>query len=288
MVGFKNFSQHAVYMPVGVRGLRHKRAKRNNLTLMHLMPFLQNNHTDKYMDLLNYERNLYQNGVKLIAGVDEVGRGPLAGPMIVAAVILNLDKVFKLAEKYAKDDELTLKDAHRINDVSQQKNLDLESWQKYQKINDSKKVSEKHRNELNPFIRLEAVSFSIVQISNTDIDRVGISQATQGCFFQSIQKLKIKPDYVFTDTFPIKNLTKDCQSNIKHGDSLSISIAAASIIGKVYRDNLMRSLHEQYPEYGFDKHKGYGTKYHIEMLIKHGPCAIHRKSFSPVKEMLEN
>ena len=216
-------------------------------------------------DNISYELNLLKKGVKYVAGIDEVGRGPLAGPFVVAAVVLDIEKVCKKLENLAQTEDST------NNDVL------------YSQINDSKKVTEKRRCILDKFIRNEALSYSIQIISPQELDDIGISTATQNLFYKAINELNIKPEHVLTDTFEIKMITKSDQTNITMGDSKSITIGAASIIAKVFRDNIMVEEHQKYPLYGFDKHKGYGTKYHIEALNKYGPCEIHRKSFEPVK-----
>lgn len=227
-----------------------------------------------FQEITQYERKLYNDGIKYIAGIDEVGRGPLAGPFVVSAVILDLDKIFSKELKLI------------INDAQLKKNAP-ESFL-YTKINDSKLVSPKNREILAEFIRKEAISYSIELLPPEKIDEIGVSEATQICFFNAIKNLKTFPEVVLTDTFEVKKLIKDCQINITKGDTKSISIAAASIVAKVYRDSIMIEMHKTYPMYGFDRHKGYGTKYHIDALYKYGPCEIHRKSFNPVKEMVNN
>lgn len=217
-----------------------------------------------------FERKLYEAGIKLIAGIDEVGRGPLAGPFVVSAVILDLDKLFGI-----KLDELP--------DLKEAKQLPLFP---YTQIKDSKRVSASKRSRLADFIKKEAISYSVATFSPKEVDRLGITALTQKAFFNVIQKLAKKPQHVLTDTFEIRKLTKDSQINIISGDNRSISIAAASIVAKVYRDNIMVGMHKKYPIYGFDRHKGYGTKFHIDALYKFGPCKIHRKSFNPVKLLL--
>jgi len=205
--------------------------------------------------MLDFEKELFEKGIRYIAGVDEVGRGPLAGPFVVGAVILDLDKLFNT-------------------------NYDAE-WQKtYGKINDSKKLTEKARNELESFIKTNCLAYSIVEISNKDLDILGISKITQMAFFNSVKKLDISPEHILTDAFGIKRISKEKQTNIKRGDSRSISIAAASIIAKVHRDRLMIEYSKKYPKYGFERHKGYGTQFHRDQLKKLGPCEIHRMSFS--------
>jgi len=223
----------------------------------------------EYLNLTTYERKMYDQGMRLIAGLDEVGRGPLAGPFVVGCVILDLDKIFR--------------------EISNSRNNDVNSLEKpnqYGNIKDSKKLSSKQREKLNIFIQQEAICYSIFEISAGELDQIGISKATQKAFYGCIEKLKIRPEHIFTDTFPVKQIVQDMQTNIPSGDNKSIAVAAASIIAKVYRDNLMTEAHKVYPNYGFDKHKGYGTKMHLEMLNKYGPCEIHRQSFEPVRALL--
>lgn len=195
-------------------------------------------------------------GKKYIAGVDEVGRGPIAGPLVVCAVILDL---------------------HKINDISQ------EDMSFYSEIKDSKILNPAKRSYLSERLLDEVISYSIIEIANTQIDKQGISKATQTAFYNSVMQLKVRPDHILTDMFKILALPTTNQTNIKRGDSLSMTIAAASILAKVYRDNLMRHLDLEYPNYGFAQHKGYGTKKHIDAVSKKGPCAIHRMSFEPLK-----
>ncbi|MFZ2664515.1 MAG: ribonuclease HII [Patescibacteria group bacterium] len=226
----------------------------------------------QFQEITQFERNLHSKGIRYIAGVDEVGRGPLAGPFVVSAVILDLDKI--LSEEF----EYIINDIQYIKKGSQE-------WC-YTQINDSKLVSPKKRDKLANFIKKEAISYSIVSLSSKEVDKLGISEVTQVAFFSAIKNLKIKPEKVFTDTFEIKKLTREDQINIISGDRKSISVAAASIVAKVYRDNIMIEEHAKYPVYGFDRHKGYGTRYHLDSLRKYGPCEIHRKSFNPVKTTL--
>jgi ribonuclease HII len=221
--------------------------------------------------MIQFEKNLYKNNIKYIAGVDEVGRGPLAGPLVVSAVLLDIERI-----SYLFNEDFT--------------NYDVlpESSAIYTQINDSKQLTSAKRLRLNEFIRNEALDYSIVEISHTQVDEFGMSEALQIAFYDSIKKLTKKPEHVLTDSLEIKRLTSTHQTNIIRGDSLSISIAAASIVAKVYRDSLMIKLHDLYPHYGFDRNKGYGTKEHMEALKKHGPCDIHRKSFEPVRSMFNN
>lgn len=191
-----------------------------------------------------YESKLWDNGISFIAGVDEVGRGCFAGPVVAAAVILP------------------------------------QGFNKTDKINDSKKLSPKVRIELDKIIREYAVSYAISEISVNVINSVGIGKAAQMAFVNAVSSLAIKPDHILIDAFMIQALKKSNQTAIIHGDSISISIAAASIIAKVYRDELMFNLHSQFEVYDFLSNKGYGTKKHREALAKYGLCELHRKSFN--------
>ncbi len=176
-----------------------------------------------------------------ICGVDEAGRGPFAGPVVAAAVIL------------PKDSEILY-------------------------LNDSKKLSEKRREALFEEIREKAVAVGVGIVSEKLIDEINILNATKKAMKEAVEKLEPCPDIVLVDAVTIDGISIP-QVPIIKGDALSISIAAASIIAKVTRDRMMIGLDAQYPEYGFKRHKGYGTKEHIEALKKYGPCAIHRSSF---------
>ena len=189
--------------------------------------------------MLNYETK-YPNHV--IAGIDEAGRGPLAGPVVCAAVIMPLNK-----------DEII------------------------EGVNDSKKLTAKKREELYQKIIDKALSYSICEIDEKTIDEINILNATKIGMKKCLNNLKIKPDIVLTDAVKIE--TNLPQENIIHGDALSYNIAAASILAKVYRDNLMIKMHKIYPQYNFSKHKGYGTKEHIKNLVNYGDCPLHRKTF---------
>ncbi len=199
-------------------------------------------------DLLKYERDLYQQNIKLIAGVDEVGRGPLVGPVVAAAVILP-------------------------------ENYQLEG------LTDSKKLSEKKRNLFYEIIKRDAIAVGIGEISAETIDKVNIYEASKLAMIEAINNLSVKPEHVLIDAMP---LTLDVPStSIIHGDALSLSIAAASVIAKVTRDEMMYKLHEKYPEYHFDKHKGYPTKLHLECLEKYGPLANYRFTYKPVHDLID-
>lgn len=202
--------------------------------------------TKNNVNLYQYEEQLEDLGIKYIAGVDEVGRGPLAGPVVVAAVILPL-------------------------------NLRIKG------INDSKKLSLKKRNELYKIILNEALAVNVSFIDERVIDEINIYEATKKGMLEAISGLKIKPEYVLIDAMPLRELAI-AHTSIIHGDALSASIGAASIIAKVTRDEYMDKMDIKYPNYGFKHHKGYCTKEHLEALEKYGPCEIHRKSFAPVKK----
>ena len=202
--------------------------------------------TKNNVNLYQYEEQLEDLGIKYIAGVDEVGRGPLAGPVVVAAVILPL-------------------------------NLRIKG------INDSKKLSLKKRNELYKIILNEAIAVNVSFIDERVIDEINIYEATKKGMLEAISGLKIKPEHVLIDAMPLRELAI-AHTSIIHGDALSASIGAASIIAKVTRDEYMDKMDIKYPNYGFKHHKGYCTKEHLEALEKYGPCEIHRKSFAPVKK----
>jgi len=142
------------------------------------------------------------------------------------------------------------------------------------------------REILANFIKKDAISFQIERFEPEEIDKIGISALTKKAFFQVIKRLSIKPQFVLTDAFEITNITKNNQKNIINGDQKSITIASASIVAKVFRDNIMVELAKKYPNYGFEKNKGYGTAIHLKALKEFGPCEIHRKSFEPIKSKL--
>ncbi len=209
-------------------------------------------------NLLLFENDLWKKGLKHIAGIDEVGRGALAGPMVVCAAILDRNRI------------------PNFEDVSEEQFL-------YTWVRDSKLVTPRRRTILSEFLINEVLSYSIVEVSHVDLDRHGLVTCTQNAFSEAVKKLERKPHHVFTDNYEIPDIARHSQTNLKRGDNKSMTIAAASIIAKVYRDNLMTRLHEKhdrYSVYGFDRHKGYGTLHHREMIKKHGPSDIHRMSFN--------
>lgn len=191
---------------------------------------------------LTYEYQLLAEGKRYIAGVDEVGRGPLAGPVVCAAVIMPLD-----------DNDLILG------------------------VDDSKKVTEKNRKILSEAIKNKAIAYSICAVNEKVIDEINILNATKRCMKNAIEGLSLKPDCVLIDAVDL-DIDVETRPIIK-GDAKSYVIGAASIIAKVYRDALMDEYDERYPEYGFKKNKGYGTKEHINAIRTVGPCPIHRKTF---------
>ncbi|MCD8029108.1 MAG: ribonuclease HII [Erysipelotrichaceae bacterium] len=196
---------------------------------------------------LEYETKAYQKGKQYIIGLDEAGRGPMAGPLVVAGVIFS--------KGYVNND-----------------------------INDSKKLSEKKRERLFDIIKHDALDYQIEIISIEDVDKLNVYQASRIGMIRAIQRISIKPDYALSDAMPLGNIIE--HEAIIKGDSKSISIAAASILAKVTRDHIMIEYDKQYPQYGFAKHKGYPTKQHKDALKKYGITPIHRRSFQPVKDVL--
>ena len=192
---------------------------------------------------LSYEQRLWQSGHSLIAGLDEVGRGSWAGPVVTAAVVFPKD--------FQPDFQLA----------------------------DSKLLTKQKREALATIVKSSALYYSIAEVGLPHINRYGIGRSTQQGFRKSVANLPEKPDFLLIDAFFIKYLPKSSQLPIKKGDQKSFTIAAASIIAKVYRDHLMEKLSENYPHYGFAAHKGYGTRAHQAAIKTHGFCDLHRKSF---------
>ncbi len=187
------------------------------------------------------ENEYRTKGYRLICGVDEAGRGPLAGPVYAAAVILAPDTIIK-------------------------------------GINDSKKLTEKRREELFAEICEKAAAYSIYSVDEKRIDEINILNATYEAMNGAVNGLSVMPDFVLIDGNRISGMTLPHETVVK-GDAKSVSIAAASILAKVSRDRFICEMAEKYPEYGFEKHKGYGTKAHTEAILKYGPCEIHRRTF---------
>ena len=209
-------------------------------------------------ELKKIDREFYEKGLKLIAGIDEAGRGPLAGPVVVAAVVMPEDSFIE-------------------------------------GVNDSKKVSEKKREKLYDLILEEALGYGVGIIDQKEIDEINILNATKEGLTRAIKELEkdlqekngklTKPDVIFVDALTKIDTDNIPYKSIIHGDALSYSIAAASIIAKVTRDRIMRQWDEIYPMYGFAKHKGYGTASHIAAIREYGICPLHRKSF--VKNIIQ-
>lgn len=202
-------------------------------------------------NMLRYEKELYQQGYQAIAGIDEVGRGPLAGPVVTACVILP-------------------------------KNC------KIKHLNDSKKIPKKHHEEIYQEILARALGIGIGIVDNNVIDQINIYEATKVGMLQAIKQLKgevTKPDYLLIDAMHLE--TSIPQQSLIKGDANSLSIAAASIVAKVTRDRMMADYTNDYPGYAFEKNVGYGTKEHLEGLKKYGITPIHRKTFEPIKSMLK-
>ena len=200
-------------------------------------------------DLYEYERKLYNKNIKYIGGVDEVGRGPLIGPVVAACCVLPHD-------------------------------FYLEG------LNDSKKLSEKKRNIYFEYIKEHAIAYGIGVIDEKVIDRVNIYEATKLAMYEAIKQVreKINLEHVLVDAMPL-DLDIECTSIIK-GDQKSISIAAASVLAKVTRDNMMYELDKKYPMYGFASHKGYPTKKHVDAIYKYGLLDGYRKTYRPIKDMI--
>ena len=192
-------------------------------------------------NLWEIENGVYSDGYRMVCGVDEAGRGPLAGPVCAAAVILP-------------------------------KGLEIPG------LNDSKKLTDKKRRELMPVIKEQAIAYGIGFASEEEIDEINILQATYLAMERAIEQLEGKADFALIDGNRAKDFGIPVRTVVK-GDSLSASIAAASVLAKVTRDDIMLELAKEYPEYGFEVHKGYGTKQHYEALRAHGHCKIHRLSF---------
>ena len=192
-------------------------------------------------DMWKIEQSHFERGVKIICGVDEAGRGPLAGPVCAAAVILPA-------------------------------NVEIPG------LNDSKKLSDKKRRELYPIIKEQAIAYGIAFADQNEIDEINILQATYLAMERAINQLSVKPELALIDGNRAKDFGIPVET-VVHGDSLSASIAAASVLAKVTRDDYMLKMAEEYPGYDFEIHKGYGTKAHYAALTRLGPCPIHRMTF---------
>ena len=203
------------------------------------------------VDLYENEKMLWDKGYNNIAGCDEAGRGPLYGPVVCASVILPHD--FKL-----------------------------------EGLNDSKKLTEKKREAYYPIIMEKALAVGISIVSAKEIDKINIYEASRQGMLRAISNMKINPDYIITDAMPLDGFTSIAHESIIKGDAKSITIAAASVIAKVTRDRIMYEEDKKHPEYEFSKHKGYPTKKHIELLNKYGIIDGYRRTYGPVKKLIEN
>lgn len=197
---------------------------------------------DRLIELSKYEREFNEKGFDLIGGIDEAGRGPLFGPVVAACVVLPKDCLIE-------------------------------------GVNDSKKLSEKKREALFDEIKEKAVAWGVGIVDNNVIDEINILQATRKAMHEAVLNLKVKPNFIFVDAEEHVNTCGIPYLPIIKGDALSISISCASIIAKVTRDRMVDEYAKQYPEYGLEKHKGYGTKVHIEAIKKYGLTPLHRKTF---------
>lgn len=197
---------------------------------------------ERLTNLKSMEKQLYDKGFEYICGIDEAGRGPLAGPVVVAGVIMPKDSMIE-------------------------------------GVNDSKKVSEKKREKLYDVILEEAISYSVAIIGQDIIDEINILNATKQGVTEVVEGLDVKPNLILVDALTHINTKGIPYDSIIKGDAKCYNIAAASIIAKVTRDRIMREWDEIYPQYGFINHKGYGTAKHIEALKEYGPCPIHRRTF---------
>ncbi|MFH0778837.1 MAG: ribonuclease HII [Candidatus Eisenbacteria bacterium] len=206
---------------------------------------------DRFLELKQNEAPYFSRFAGLVAGVDEAGRGPLAGPVVAAAVILPPD--------FEVD--------HGLD-----------------KVDDSKRLSGAQRERLFAKISAKAVSFSWVAVSERIVDEAGILNATLAGMREAVETLSVRPSFVLVDGREIPSLGI-AQSAIPRADGTFLSVACASVVAKHARDMLMADAHERFPQYGFDSHKGYGTREHIDALLRHGPCSLHRLSFRPVREV---
>lgn len=193
---------------------------------------------------LDLEKQLWNSGYSYIAGLDEVGRGCFAGPVVVGAVIFP-------------------------------SNVELPEG-----VADSKLLTAKKRENLESGIKNQAICWSVAEIGVRDINKYGIGKATQMAFRKALKLLSRQADFVLIDAFYVRHFNRKRQKPVKDGDKVCVSISAASIIAKVHRDRLMEKLHQKYPHYNFVKNKGYGTKDHRDAIKKYGLCAVHRKSFN--------
>jgi len=201
---------------------------------------------------IELEKSLWSKGLKYVVGIDEAGRGPLAGPVCAGAVMIDIDST--------------------LSEI----------------VRDSKKMTEKKREESFEFIKENSVGWGVCMVSNTVIDKKGIQEAVRIAMWEALKQVEkmigSKAEYLIVDGTNVSNLFGYNMLKIKEGDLKHYSISAASILAKVTRDRYMKEMAIKYPEYGFERHVGYGTKAHMEALQRYGPCEIHRRSFKPISE----
>lgn len=207
------------------------------------------NKLDNHGDMYYLEKTLWDKGYKYIAGCDEVGRGPMAGPVVCAAVVLDKNNIIE-------------------------------------GLNDSKKLTYKRREELSKIIKENAIEYQITYIDNDEVDKINVLEASRKGMTISVNNLK-NCDYVLTDCMDLYDIKVPYETYIKADGSIA-SVAAASILAKVERDHYMEEMAKTYPHYGFEKHKGYVTKSHKDAIKKYGVCKLHRKTYAPVMEILND
>lgn len=204
---------------------------------------------------IELEKKLWKKGFKYVVGIDEAGRGPLAGPVCAGAVLID------------------------------------ENTQLHPFVRDSKKMTEKRREEVFEYIKESSLAYGIAMIDSVVIDELGIQEAVKMAMEEALrqieEKIKSRVDYLIVDGTNVSTISGYHMEKIKAGDLKHYSISAASILAKVSRDRYMKEIAKEFPVYCFEKHVGYGTKLHMETLIKYGPCSLHRKSFAPVKKLIK-
>jgi ribonuclease HII len=262
---------------------------------------------NKEIDRLEFERDLWSREFTLVAGVDEAGRGPLAGPVVAAAVILPATwgngGVDHCGSECARPraQRCDQAEGHRITRTPQSRQVlvpgdehtpqtDANSGfdQRLIDLNDSKQLTEAQRESFFQIITTHPdIRFAIATVDAATIDRINILQATHRAMNEALAQLQPQPQHVLVDGRPVKSMTHP-QTAIVKGDTKSYSIAAASVLAKVTRDRMMLEFDRQFPAYGFAVHKGYGTPQHLAAIAKHGPCPIHRMSFAPLKPAQAN
>jgi len=230
---------------------------------------------------LREEKKLWRRRLKKVVCLDEAGRGPLSGPVVAAAVMIKISNFqFLISNQFPISELLQAEAKGKKRHISSPSNF------QFPNIKDSKKLTPKKREELYKILtKHPAIKWGIGRVSEKVIDKINIKNAAELAMEKALKKLRCKPDFLIIDGNHIKNrkLKSINYKLIVKGDEKVFSCSAASIIAKVSRDRIMLRYHKKFPQYGFDKHKGYPTKYHFKMLKKYGPCVIHRKSFKPLQ-----